>query len=753
LILMLGVTLWGRADSAFAQAIAPAAGAIRGRVVDAHTGAGVAKVLVLVEGGGPSTVSNDEGYFRLLAVPAGSRRLFVSVVGYILVRRDVEVAPEVEADLTIALTEGTGTYTETVTVAADRFRQAETAVASQQVLGSAEIQNLRGVLADDPLRAVQVLPGVATGDDLRSEFSVRGSAFSHMNMTVDGFTTPFLLHTVRAIEDHSASGSVAMINSDILEDVTLLNGAYAQRYGDRTGAELDFRLREGSREGRHARFAVSGTNASAVAEGPIGGTRKGSWIVSARQSYLDFLLQRLYGDRAQGVTFGFADAQAKVVFDVTPAQHVELTIIAGHSKLGERRDDLDTTDAFVARNSSALAIGTWRYTRSRGVLTARALASVNRFRNDLPGTVTLDAGRDTQGAARVDGSVAVRPSLQVDAGLQGDWTEETRERQRFTAGRYRLVNDFSGAALRAGGYGEMRWTAGRLTLVPGARADRWTLTGETTGSPWLQAEWRAARSVSIRGGAGIYRQFPDFENVIGTLGRPDARAQRATQFDLGVEHRFGTTMRWQITGYDRQERGFFRRAGAEPRIVGGAAVRGSTQTPYRGSVDGYARGVELLLQRKSVNGVSGWVSYAFGRNRYEDTATGESYWGDLDQRHTLNVYMFYRMSPRTSVSGKFRVGSNTPAPGYYTPRGAEYFLSATRNDVRLPVYSRLDLRANRTFNWSRRRLTVFAEVVNVADRDNRRFNPPGVNFSTGRVSTIFESMVPIVPSAGLLIEF
>ena len=72
------------------------------------------------------------------------------------------------------------------------------------MLGSADIQNLRGVLADDPLRAVQVLPGVATGDDLRSEFSVRGSDFCHMNLTVDGFSTPFLLHTVRAVEDASA---------------------------------------------------------------------------------------------------------------------------------------------------------------------------------------------------------------------------------------------------------------------------------------------------------------------------------------------------------------------------------------------------------------------------------------------------------------------------------------------------------------------------------------------------------------------
>jgi hypothetical protein len=183
-----------------------ATGSVDGVVVDARTGAALARVLVLVEGGGPSTQTDEEGRFRLPAVPPGRRRLFVSVVGYTLIRRDVEVVGGKRLTLTIPVSEGTGTYTENVTVASDRFRPSDPAVASQQRLGSADIQNLRGVLADDPLRAVQVLPGVATGDDLRSEFSVRGSEFSHMNMTVDGFATPHLLHTVRAIEDQSSSG-------------------------------------------------------------------------------------------------------------------------------------------------------------------------------------------------------------------------------------------------------------------------------------------------------------------------------------------------------------------------------------------------------------------------------------------------------------------------------------------------------------------------------------------------------------------
>ena len=47
------------------------------------------------------------------------------------------------------------------------------------------------------------------------------------------------------------------------------------------------------------------------------------------------------------------------------------------------------------------------------------------------------------------------------------------------------------------------------------------------------------------------------------------------------------------------------------------------------------------LQRSAPQGFSGWLSYASGRNHHSDRVTGESYWGDLDQRHTLNAYVFY----------------------------------------------------------------------------------------------------------------
>jgi hypothetical protein len=269
----------------------------------------------------------------------------------------------------------------------------------------------------------------------------------------------------------------------------------------------------------------------------------------------------------------------------------------------------------------------------------------------------------------------------------------------------------------------------------------------------MQAEWRLGPATSIRGAAGVYQQFPTFEQVIGAWGTPGLDRERATHVDLGVERSIGSSARVQVTLYDREEQNFLRRPGSEPRVVDGRLIRGSTITRYQNRLDGYARGIEFFLQRLDSNGFSGWVSYAYGRNRYSDFVSGESFWGDLDQRHTINLYGLYRLSPSTSVSGKLRMGSNFPAPGYYTEVDGKFYVSDTRNEVRLPSFARLDLRINRTFTWSDRRLTLFAEVINVLNRENVRYHPPSINGQTFEARRLFESLLPVVPSAGVLIEF
>jgi len=100
------------------------------------------KVLVVVEDAGKSVLTDAEGRFRIEGLPPGPHRLYVSVVGYSLFRREVSAADAL-APLTVRLSEGTTAYSENVTVTPDVFRAPPDPVPSSQVLGSAELHTHR----------------------------------------------------------------------------------------------------------------------------------------------------------------------------------------------------------------------------------------------------------------------------------------------------------------------------------------------------------------------------------------------------------------------------------------------------------------------------------------------------------------------------------------------------------------------------------------------------------------------------------
>jgi len=738
------------------QVTQPAAGTVRGQVVDARTGTPLVDVRVRVDESAQAVVTGAEGRFELRQVPPGRHTLHLSVVGFILVRRDIEVAPGAVVELTIPLAEGAGTYTEELIVRAPPITQPEPGVAVQQVLRGTELQDLRGVLADDPMRAVQTLPGVAADDDLHAEFVVRGSAFDHIGVSLDGVATPVLLHTVRGVED---TGSIMMINSDILDQATLFSGSYPQRMGDRTGAWLAFGMRDGSRERTVVRGAVSGTNASAVIEGPLGRARKGSWLFSIRQSYLDWIIHRVEPE-ATGV-FGFTDLQARLVYDLSDRQQVQASIVAGRSHYVDREEDTPN-GVEDGLNRAGLLTLAWRaVVGGSAVVTQRVWAVASDFYNDNPWEQSLADGRTRELGYRADLSYSLAPGVSLEGGAAIQSVSDEQHLRQYT----RLHPDavpvprsheaYAGDTTRPSAYVLARWTPRpRITLAPGLRVDRSTLVGDATASPWMQAECPLGPSLALRAGAGLYQQFPAIDQVTGPHGGGTAlMPERAWHMDVGLERPFGSTSRVRVAFYDREERDFLRLPGSEYRLVNGKLVPPNPAGRYVNALDGRARGMEVLMQRSTPNGLSGWFSYALSDTRYTDRRTGEQFSGDFDQRHTINAYARYRFSNRLSVAGRFRHGSNFPLAGYFEERDGRYFVSDQRNTTRLPVYARLDLRASRTFDFTRRRLTLFVEVLNVLNRTNYGPADGSIRRPSNEAVGYLRDLFPIIPSAGILIEF
>jgi hypothetical protein len=733
------------------------AGSISGTIVDARDGTPLEKVSVRVHDTALATVTADDGQFRLDNVPAGRRELYVSSVDYILVRRPVDVPAGDVLVITIPIAAGTGTYAETVHVSSGTD---ENTAASQQVLRSNELQQLRGVITNDPMRAIHVLPGVATGDDLRSEFSVRGLPVRNMNFTFEGIATPLLVHTVQGVQD---TGSIAMVNGDVLNEIALAAGSYPQRYGDHTGAELNFLMREGSRERIRGQFRASVTDTSLVLEGPLGSSKNGSWLLSARRSYLGAVIKRI--DPQNSFAFGFHDTQFKAVRDLTPAHQVQFALTVGRSRLDQDPAFTSPSGVKDAVNDVGVAVVTWRYLVSpRLVLTQRFGADGNTFLNTNRDGLELHRARRSDLIYRADWTFSKSAGVMIEGGGEVRRSSESR----FEQGRELLTpeiairENFSASAIAASSYVLTRFRKGRAVISPGVRVDHSTLTGHTSASPWIESRWPLRSSLVLRAGGGIYRQEPAFAEVKGLRGS-NLDAMRSYHADVGLEGPLVRSLTWEVSAYNREDRSYPWLPGEYFRIVDGGLVLPSFTSHYTNALSGHSRGVELVVHRRSPNGLSGWVAYNLASTRYRQTSSGEEFAADYDQRHTVNMYGVYRFSDRMSFSARFRAGSNFPVPGYFESRETGdstqggpppfYYVSTTRNTLRVPVYSRLDVRANRTFALRATRLTLFAEVLNLYARNNVRAASAGINGNTFQAFGVFDSMFPLIPSAGVSLEF
>jgi outer membrane receptor protein involved in Fe transport len=91
--------------------------------------------------------------------------------------------------------------------------------------------------------------------------------------------------------------------------------------------------------------------------------------------------------------------------------------------------------------------------------------------------------------------------------------------------------------------------------------------------------------------------------------------------------------------------------------------------------------------------------------------------------------------------------------GFYRLVDGNAALGEERNLLRVPAYSRLDVRATRAFFFKRSKLTLYAEISNVLDRTHYRYAGASINLPSGRVFFERDTLFPFLPAAGVTIEF
>lgn len=647
---------------------------------------------------------------------------------------------EEPSDNAFPISRASAAYREYVSVIGETPYRRDRGVPSETRVDRSQLERLYGSLSDDPIRVAHTLPGATAVDEFRSEFAVRGSPFRHVNLVIDGVSTQWLQHTAHR---RGATGSLPMLAAPVVEDVTLRAGAYPRREGDRLGPQLDLTLREGSRTGFGLRGAIGGTNATLLGEGPLGRAARGSWLVAARQSYLEWPAEHPQSTRT---AFGFSDGLAKVVYDVGPGQQVALTVLGGMSNV-DGDDQVVANEMGNGTNRASVVNLSWRSTfGSAVVLNQRAYIVRQDFLNKYQSGSDRDRGANEEVVYRADITRRTRHGLLEGGAQLGRTTVADVPLSAAT-------QTIAGSSGQRSGYVHFAWAATpTFTLSPGVRVTGSTLLPRPIATSWLLGEWAFRSGWRLNGSAGVSQQPPELRHVLSERGSLEPRPERARHLDLSIEQRLANSIRWRATIFDRHEDDILREPDIYPKLIGDALAFPERER-YTNALQGTSRGIEILVERRRPVGLSGWAAYSYGETRYTDTARRETYWSDFDQRHALNLFGAYRFSARTTVGGTFRAGTSFPIPGYFARRDGRLVVASIRNDVRLPTYARLDLRADRRFNRFGRRFTLFAEVLNAFNHTRVDIVAGSVNPGTGEATGFTDALARRRASAGIVFEF
>ena len=739
--------------SAYAQT-----GVVRGTVRDANGGEALNNVAVQLTAS-VGTVSGATGQFAIETVASGDYTLTISTVGYHVVKRAFHLDAGETKEFEIVLSSDNMQRTDTVEVTAGPFETARQDSPDALVLSGNDMKNLASVLADDPLRAVSGLPGVSSNNDFDARFSLRGADYSRVGLYLDNI----LLHEpFHMLQGQNVTGSGTAFNGAMIEELELHEGAPPERFQNRSGGVLDVHLRDGNRSDVAFQIEASASNAGVIAEGPLGKKKRGSWMIGARKSYLQYLVDRILSASSNGTSlvFGLEDVQGRLTYDLNARNNVSLYILESYS-------DIDRAGGTKTLGINSLATGSynyslanagWRYTPSpKVVFITHAAWMREKYDNFNTGSQSLGHGFYSEWTGNTNASWIWSPAGALDAGFS---VRETRDwgnvSQYQSAAIVRLNSYYDGTAHMYGGFVQQSWNAwkGRLHLTGGVRSDRHSVDGVAVLLPSVSASLALTRTTRLQLGYGQYAQYPEI-SVLDSIVPVSRRLLplRSNQSVAALEQRLSERMRVRVELYDRADRDLPYRPTFDPRMVNGLVVAPPANPAWTNSERGYARGAEVYLQRTSANGFDGWVSYAYGRTGDRDGVSGARFPSDYDQRHTVNVFASQRITPSVNVSMRFSYGNGFPIPGYLAETGATYFLAAQKNQLTMPYYQRTDLRVNKSWTRKKWKIALYGEIINITNRTNVVFDSlNSYNTKTGQTSVTLDSMMPIIPSAGLLVE-
>jgi hypothetical protein len=284
-------------------------GSLTGTITDAETQETLIGVNILLEGTEMGAATDINGVYLIENITPGVYVLEVRYIGY-QTRRipDVVIGSnrtiQQNVELSMASIES-----DEVVVMGSFFSSGRDAQVSQTSFNPEELRRSPGA-AQEFSRVLVNLPSVAAKGETSQDILVRGGSPLENGFYIDNIMVPSVQHFRQ--EGGNSNGPLGIVNGDLIADLDFYSGGFSSRYGDRMSSISDISYREGARDRTRGDVGLNMAGFTGAFEGGIGTEKRGSWMISARRSYLDLIAAAINAGGAPS----YQDAQTKIVYDL-----------------------------------------------------------------------------------------------------------------------------------------------------------------------------------------------------------------------------------------------------------------------------------------------------------------------------------------------------------------------------------------------------------------------------------------------------
>ncbi len=686
---------------------------ISGTVTDAGSGEALIGASIQVSGLlKTGVISNSYGFYAL-SLPQGEFELSVSFISYKTQVQRITVTKNQKLNIKLA---ENNQLTEVVISSTKRDENVSSPQMGLQKVNVREIGTIPVLLGErDVLKTLQLLPGIKSAGEGNSGFYVRGGSTDQNLILLDEAPVYNASHLL---------GFFSTFNSDAIKDLSVYKGGMPAQYGGRLSSVLDIRMDEGNRKTYGVEGGIGLISSRLKADGPIV-KDKGSFMISARRTYLDAFLALSPDSSIRGNTLFFYDVNAKANYQLNERNTFYLSGYFGRDKLG-------ISKSFGFNWGNATVTARWNHLYGSKLFSNTSLIYSNynyviQNKNDVNNFEVNSSIKDYNLKQDYEYNLNGNNNLKFGVNV----IHHTISPGKLTSSESSSINQINtekrkGAELAA--YISDEWkVSNRFNIVSGLRLSSFSLLGpgnfrnydqdgNTTSTviygkgkiiktylylePRLSANYQLNSAASIKAAYTRNVQHIHLMSNSTTTSPTDVYILNSNNVkpELSDQLSAGYFRNFLSDNYEFSVELYYKSLENQIEYRVGTDLRGNNNVEAELLYGkGRAYGLEFFL-KKRYGKFNGWAGYTLSRTerKFDQLNGGDWFYAKQDRTHDLSVVGIYKPGRRWSFSSVFvyNTGNAVTYPsGKYQINGRTAFYYTEKNGYRTPAYHRMDLSA------------------------------------------------------------